>query len=134
MDIYEFAKMLDGQEYLDEITKDEEKLAKELGYVVVFGQSDDLCELRGAIDDEIGAYEGVIVYVNKNGACVCDDACNECKLFKIALSQFKTIKAVWCGKENYAWSYETDIPHATFGIREDGESYCQGIVFDMNDL
>ena len=29
-------------------------LAKELGFVVVFGYSDDNAELRGAIDDEIG--------------------------------------------------------------------------------
>lgn len=54
MTLKEFAKMLDGREYGGEITKEEEALAKELGFVVVFGYSDDNAELRGAIDDETG--------------------------------------------------------------------------------
>ena len=32
----EFAEMLDSREYGSEITKEEESLAKELGFVVVF--------------------------------------------------------------------------------------------------
>ena len=44
MTLKEFAKMLDGREYLHEITKEEEALAKELGFVVVFGYSDDNAE------------------------------------------------------------------------------------------
>ena len=41
MTIKEFAGMLNGREYGHEITKKEEALAKKLGYVVVFGASDD---------------------------------------------------------------------------------------------
>ena len=61
MTLKEFAKMLDGREYLHEITKEEEALAKEFGFVVVFGYSDDNAELRGAIDDEIGCYDGGVL-------------------------------------------------------------------------
>lgn len=61
MTLKEFAKILDGREYLHEITKEEEALAKELGFVVVFGYSDDNAELRGAIDDEIGCYDGGVL-------------------------------------------------------------------------
>ena len=32
------------------------------------------------------------------------------------------------------WSYETDIPHETFNIYEDGEVWCVGIVFSVEDL
>lgn len=111
MTIYDFAKMLDGRRYLFEITKAEEQMAKELGYVVVFGCSDDLAELRGAIDDEIGCLGGGV-------------------LTHPALP--KPVKAVWCPDGmDCAWAYETELPHAEFCIMEDAELYCIGIVCDV---
>lgn len=107
----EFAKMLDGREYMHEITKEEEALAKELGFVVVFGYSDDNAELRGAIDDEIGCFNGG-------------------KLEHKDLPD--VIYAKWFDREsNYAWSYKTSIPHETFRIYEDGDYWCMGIVCDI---
>ena len=44
-----------------------------------------------------------------------------------------TIKTLW-SKGEYAWQYETEIPHATFEILEDGDKYCRGIVFDLADV
>lgn len=112
MTLKEFAAMLDGREYLHEITKEEEALAKELGFVVVFGYSDDNAELRGAIDDEIGCFDGG-------------------KLEHKDLPD--AIYAKWCDREiNYLWSYETSIPHETFRIYEDGDYWCVGIVCDIN--
>lgn len=67
MNLQEFAKMLDGRTYGNEITKEEQKLAKDLGFVVVFGASDDLMEFRGAIADEFGCYDGGTVCLNENG-------------------------------------------------------------------
>lgn len=58
MTIREFAAKLDGRQYGDEMRNEEEKLAKELDFLVVFGASDDLAELRGAIDDECGCFNG----------------------------------------------------------------------------
>ena len=112
MTLKEFAKMLDGREYLHEITKEEEALAKELGFVVVFGYSDDNAELRGAIYDEIGCFDGG-------------------KLEHKDLPD--AIYAKWCDREsNYPWSYETSIPHETFNIYENGDYWCIGIVCDIN--
>ena len=112
MTLKEFAKMLDGREYRHEITKEEEALAKELGFVVVFGYSDDNAELRGAIDDEIGCFDG--------GKLEHEDLPD-------------VIYAKWCDREtNYAWSYKTSIPHETFRIYEDGDYWCIGIVCDIN--
>lgn len=112
MTLKEFAQMLDGREYLYEITKEEEALAKELGFVVVFGFSDDNAELRGAIDDEIGCFDG--------GRLEHKDLPD-------------VIYAKWCDREtNYAWSYKTSIPHETFRIYEDGDYWCVGIVCDIN--
>lgn len=112
MTLKEFAKMLDGREYLHEITKEEEALAKELGFVVVFGYSVDNAELRGAIDDEIGCYDG--------GILEHDDLPAE-------------IYADWCPEDiDCSWAYGTSIPHENFNIYEDGELYCVGIVCDIN--
>ena len=112
MTLKEFAQMLDGRGYGHEITKEEEALAKELGFVVVFGYSDDNAELRGAINDEIGCFDGG-------------------KLEHKDLPD--VIYAKWCDREtNYAWSYKTSIPHETFRIYEDGDYWCVGIVCDIN--
>jgi hypothetical protein len=133
MNIHEFAKILDGRKYREEITRQEEQLAKEFGYVVVFGYSDDNTEFRGAIYDEVSSYDGGTCYLNKKGLleiCEC-----ECKYFKNALKKMNTIEVVWCDKNSeFTWTYKTDIPHATFSIYDDDEPYCQGIVFDINNL
>lgn len=133
MTIKEFADMLNGREYGYEITHAECEQAKALGYVVVFGASDDLCEFRGAIDDEAGCYCGDTIYLDNEGIAEEEDACKECKLYLQYLKQCKTIEAIWRSSE-YTWEYKTNIPHETFSIYEDGEPYCQGIIFDIKDL
>lgn len=132
MDFQEFASILNGRQYGHEITKDEEKLAKELGLVVVFGYSDDNTEFRGAINDEAGCFKGKEIYLDKNGVfeeCEC-----ECKYSESAKKECKVIKAVWHDIDDFAWTYETDMPYATFEIFEDDEPYCRGIVFDIISL
>ena len=112
MTLKEFAAILDGREYRCEITPAEEKLAKELGFVVVFGYSDDNAELRGAIDDEIDCYDGG-------------------ELYHVDLPA--TIYADWCPEDiDCAWAYGTSIPHEKFCIYDHGELYCVGIVCDIN--
>lgn len=128
MDIDKFAAVLTGREYGREISKEEEKLAKELGFVVVFGYSDDNAEFRGAIDDEVGCYEGGNIYLDKNGIleeCEC-----QCKYSKLSKEKARIIKAIW----GESWEYETSIPHAEFEIYDDDEVYCKGIVFDIREL
>ena len=112
MNIYEFASGLNGRAYDSEIiTTFEEQRAKELGFVVVYGYSDDNAEFRGAYEEEIGCYDGGRVF-----------KCGE-----------YYIDAVWCEGE-FAWTYNTNIPHATFDIFDDEEKYCKGIVFELKDM
>ena len=121
-------------------TEKRTKKPKEYGLVVVFGASDDLCELRGAINDEIDCCEGRDFYVNKKGLSCMPGNCNchyyeDCSLLEAEMKKCSVIKAVWCdGDIRAAWSYETEIPHETFMIYQDGEKYCQGIVFHMDDI
>ena len=112
MNAKQFADKLDGRQYLKEITKEEAQLAKELGFLVVFGRSDDLTELRGVLNGEIGCWEG--------GDLECEDLPEK-------------IRAVWCpDNAAYSWGYETVMPHATFRIFEDEDLYCIGLVIDWN--
>ena len=85
-------------------------IAEENGLVVVFGASDDLCEIRGAEDDEIDCFDGG----------------------KATIAGAK-VKINWC-KDGYSWTYDTDIPHECFDVYEDGEKYCRGIVFSISDV
>lgn len=121
----QLAKKLDGREYLHEITPEEEHEAAANALVVVFGMSDDLMEFCGAIDAEIDCYEGRTVYVNANGGIALDQNNNS----------GEAITAVWCAEGlDFAWLFDTAIPHEVFRVLEDGEHYCLGIVFDLNDL
>ena len=63
----ELTAMLDGREVLGEISRVESETAKEAGLIVVYGYSDDNVEFRGAIDDEVGAWEGTTVYLTPAG-------------------------------------------------------------------
>src|SRR3546814_11339434 len=75
MNIKEAADLLNGREYTKEITRDEEAAFKAAGLVALFGARDDLAEFRGAWREEVGAYEGCIIYVNAGGPLTseCDD-------------------------------------------------------------
>lgn len=120
----QLAEKLDGREYLNEITPEEEKEAEANGLVAVYGYSDDNVELAGAISDEIGAWEGVVFHVDKDGGYHIEDS-----------DAPNRIRAVWCAPgSDAAWTFETEIPHETFSIYEDGELFCVGIVFRMEDL
>ena len=112
MTLKEFAAMLDNRSYGNEITKEEEALAKELGFVVVFGYSDDNAELRGAIDDEISCFDGgPLEHEELPGV----------------------IYANWCPEDmDCSWAYGTSIPHESFHIFEGEDLYCVGIVCDIN--
>lgn len=130
MDIKEFAKSISGKEYgYPQFTKEEIETARKNGFVIVCGCCDDLMDFYGAISEEFECYEGGTVWVKGERAYDLPIVVGE-----------KTIKAIWCGGENdadgqkIAWTYETDIPHETFMIYEDGEPYCRGIVFKLEDV
>ena len=63
----ELAEMLSGRETGNETTPREGLSARDAGLVVVYGYSDDNVEFRGAIDEEVGAYEGTTIYLTKDG-------------------------------------------------------------------
>jgi hypothetical protein len=129
----ELAQLLNGRQYGNEITRDEMQLARENSLVVVFGYSDDNMEFCGAIDDEVSCYDGGDAHVSATGLLLNKCDCEDCPYFQEQKRSAKKITAVW-GRGGYSWIYETQIPHVTFDITEDGEKYCRGIVFSLSDI
>lgn len=111
--------------------------AKGHGLVIVYGASDDLMELEGAIDDEIGACDGTTIMVDAFGVLpdwgeVFEDEATAEDYFK-RKPNARAIEAKF-DHDGYSWTYATEIPHAIFEVLEDGEKYCRGIVFALADL
>ena len=138
----EIAGRLNGSEYPCRFSQELKQLAKDSGFVIVYGASDDLMEFDGAIYDEFGCYEGDTALVDAKGLLrdwdsVKDDGDQaEIGEWLERKKTAKTIEALWCQEEpaGASWAYKTDIQHATFDVMEDGEIYCRGIVFSISDL
>ena len=109
MTLKEFAERLNGTEYngYPIFSKEDIGIAKENGFVIVTGASDDLMEFDGAIYSEGDCFDGGKVYFSKNGV-------EEDKTQNV-------INALWCEAEDengvvIPWAYETKIPHETFYV------------------
>lgn len=137
----QLAKQINGREYGNEISRGERQIAKDSGLLVVFGYSDDNVELRGVVNDEISAWEGVEFGVPANGEFETDE--DEIRIRKRLIAKGWTppeserivcnINAEWCPKDlDCSWRIITNAPHSTFDIMEDGKLFCRGVVIDFN--
>ena len=136
------AEMINGRSSRNEMHKEEEQIAKESGLVVIFGASDDLIEFRGAIYDEIDAYDGTHFIIATPGIEIPVDEDEETyrkakELEAVPIEEESPIKknrfeAVWSPDEpECSWLIKTDLPHSTFDIMEDGELYCRGLIIEV---
>lgn len=131
MELKQFAEMLNGKEYgYPQFTQEEIQIAKDNGFVIVYGASDDLMEFEGAIYEECGCFDGGEVWFNRNGVVDAQSTTAD-----------RCIEALWCDEcarddnENIiTWTYRTAIQHETFMIYEGDEAYCRGIVFEIDAL
>lgn len=106
---------------------------KAAGLVAVFGYSDDNMEFRGAIHDEVGAYEGATAYLTERG--LVENECSDpgCPYYEKIIEDARKIEAVREAEDQPAWTFVTDIPYVTFDVIEEGEVFCRGIVFRLSD-
>ena len=138
----EFAARIGGRKYGKELTEEERQLAKDNGLVVVYGASDDLMEIWGAVDEEADCFDGGTFHINRNGLIRWHDDgdgdfCENCPYFKAELATAAEITAVWHDSGNPCWTYKTDIPHEEFAVYTDEEPdrlFCVGIVFSADSL
>lgn len=137
-----WAKKLNGREYREEVTEQEEKEAEEDGVVIVFGGSDDLIEFRGAICNELDVYGAKVFRLAPDGDIVdIEDYPGWTTLLPIwgvkkLLETFKKIEAKYGEDPSCSWTFKTDIPHETFEIVEEEEEdvYSCGLVFEFKSL
>ena len=135
----EVAKQLDGSEYPLNISKELRYECHKNGIVIVYGASDDLMEFDGAIREEMYCYDGGEFLFDRLGQIkdwydIRDDISeDEAKEYFERKGRAAQIEAIW-GQGEYSWQYKVGFPCVGFDISEDGEKYCQGIVFDLADL
>lgn len=143
----ELAALLSGRPYPHEITRQEAAEAYKAGLVAVYGGSDDLIYFSGAIADELGAGEESEFYLDEHGVLEGYESPEEwlesfrfgsptwedVEVFAERRKKARKITTHW-NRDGYSWTYETDIPHATFEIMDEGDKYCRGIVFSIGDL
>jgi len=134
----QFARLLDGREYGEEITKEEEAIAVESRLFVFFGYSDDNLEMRGIYNNELSAYDGneidIAQTLNTPYWSVVSD---QMKATLGSFISFKTfnVKAIWNPDDlDTSWLITTDVPSFPFDIMEDGNLFCRGIVIAESDV
>jgi hypothetical protein len=140
MTVKEWAEKLTGIEYpADELDDLNKEMATD-GIIIAYGASDDLLEFRGVIYDEVGAWEGTEAIISSRGkgtAFIFDEEeNNDSKEFsRKEIKQMQKIKAVWNPKDiDASWKIETEIPHETFDIMEDGELFCRGVLIHVDSI
>ena len=139
------ANYLNGKQYREEITEQEEKLAKDSNLVVVFGASDDLIEFRGAFYGEFGA--GDNFYFDKEFKTIAEHNIFKLTEEHIARTNFGIYKfnakfnlsnhilQEWCPKDiKTSWRISANFKHYPFNVYDGEDLYCIGIVFNVNDL
>lgn len=133
MDIKEFAQKLNGRKTKKNYpTFSEEEIwtAKENGWVIVAVYHCGFTEFDGALNDDIDSYCIDKIFFSKERIFTGDDenpAFPNCITVHWSEEQNKNGKII-------PLALKIDIPHETFMVYEDGELYCQGIVFSASDL
>ena len=130
MDAKELAAQLNGREYGNEITKAEAHQAEHARLIVAFGASDDNLELRGAMDDELSAYDGAKVTIRLDSLKVVESGiCSECG----SKSPVFGIRAQWAPTDlDASWLITASgLPFEPFDIMEDGSLFCRGAVITL---
>lgn len=104
--------------------------------------------IDGAIRDEVGAYDGGEYALALDGELYADG--EEENTYHKAIGNEvlpisdecdnddnpRLIRAEWCPDDQPAlsWRISSNIPYASFTIKEDGEPYCEGIIIDIDDI
>lgn len=136
MEIGDFAKKIDGVEY-GELIHIKNKFAveaKDNGFVIVYGASDDLIEFDGAYQEE--------VYIGMDGGIGTFDFDGTSDDGK---KHNHKVVGYWCGKVNgkqiksweptqAVWEISVSMPSEPFNIYEDGEVFCVGCIFKISDM
>ena len=142
----EFAAMLHGRDCQPNLTPGELLLAKQRGFIVVYGESDDRVEIDGAIKAESYTnplakdFPAGVLALTEDGKLLD----KESDLYTDYVKKNRNIINVfYCAKEGLNWAFETDIPHETFLTYDGGyndefddldNAFARCMVFEASAL
>jgi hypothetical protein len=139
----QLAELLNGSEHRYEIAESQEEVAKRNNLLILFGESDDLLEARGVINDEFGAWEGGEWLLMKEGE-VYKELQNDntyhkakkiCLVDEADAENARRIKLEWINaRPEGVWKFTTKLAHSKFTVMEDGEPYGEGIIIDIDEI
>lgn len=113
--------------------------------VVLYGHSDDLIEVRGAVHDEIDSYGEDKLALILAGEKIDDDE-DEMNIdipgiFRLSEDyghddnpRLITVRYGSVENTQADWEFDTDMPHATFMLNKKGKPFCKGIVIDLDEI
>lgn len=133
----EFARKLDDLEFNDFEPSIMFAEAKERGIVILYNIHPMTCVLKGAIHSETDCYVGKIAFIDSTGFSRRFYFTDPEERFSYKnWKENKDIEfRIKCNSEgNPYWRYETKIPHEKFDVYEDGELFCEGIIFYADEL
>jgi hypothetical protein len=148
--LIEWAERLNAMkiEYPFYLNQDLRNELKRDGIILAYGASDDLLEFEGALNDEVGAWNGTTVRIGRHAygegePFVFDEDENRKKMTfnKAQILRMKKITAIWCPRNEKrevwaSWHIVTpDIePVAWFDIFENGKLFCRGLIIPADLL
>lgn len=119
--------MCDGQEYRGFPSKEIAQYAKENGFLIIYGASDDLCEIEGILVEEFDVGDKAD-FSNWE-----EEPYNDIQA--VLLPFFKSIglKQTWYASEDVTWSVTVNegVPHETF-LLTDGVEFNQGLLIKFD--
>lgn len=126
-----------------ELSEEHFQFAKDQGWLVVFGHSDDCIELRGYFTDET-YYDSKKFAIDKDGLIpswdqIDHDDENEVRVY-FERKKATPILTLYVfdndefEDEQFMWVFTCSYPHETFKIYDGDEPYCVGIVVDFKKL
>ena len=110
------ARRLHGGQRGEEISEEVAREAAEAGLVVAYA-GDGLTWIAGAYPRALPGHETLL-------DAIVDITCHD--------GTTRTVRLTWSAAEAI-WTFETEIPHATFYIADGYAPWCRGIVIDLAD-
>lgn len=118
----ELAKLINGHNQEDKLTKYVMKIARDNNLVIVSAIGDDTISFDGAFHDEADLFRGGDVYIAEDGVYT------KPKEGRVKINVF------WEDKGLCVWKFLTVIPHSKFIVNRNGKKWCEGIVFDLKKI
>lgn len=124
MDIKEFAKSISGKNLnFPQFTEEEIEVAQKNGFIMAYCSHLKWIEFDGAMRCTVDCLDGKAYF---NFQSFCDPRYDDVIFYNNAITALP-------GSDS-CWICETELPHESFVIYNEGYPLCTGIVFTVNEV